>query len=321
MDAPHPAGPGQPRGLLRRHHDVFIIGKNINIHSGHLLCRVQNILSGGIHGLPAAHDLLDAQITEQLLHAVAGRHRHKARRQRRVYLRRLGSRRFLLLLYAGYLRLVLLYHILNLQLGQHAVGPGLFQRQARVGGVHMALDDLIIVHHHYAVADGFQISPQPGGVMLGVVPHHQELGAVGVVDVHFLHLASGVHHSGSLLSGGGSGITGNTGHHALPGKDLPHPLQDVHQSLPAGIHYTGLFQHRQLLRGLGQRLLGILDDQIPYLQRLHGVGQGGPALFGSHSCHRQDGPLGGLHNGLVGGRHTDLQRFHQIGGAGFAFVL
>ena len=184
-----------------------------------------------------------------------------------------------------------------------------------VVGVYMALDDVVIVHHHSTVANALQVGAQSQGVSpLGIL-EHDELGAVGEGDLPF-------------IEAGGIALVRDLGGGLLPRfllqfddctalEHLLHALHDIHQACTASVHHTGLLQHRQQLRGFLQGLLGAIDHGLPDpgLGALSGQRLG--ALLVGHTGHGEDGALGGLHNRLIGSLDTGIHGLYQIGSRGF----
>ncbi|MPN45656.1 hypothetical protein SDC9_193225 [bioreactor metagenome] len=70
-------------------------------------------------------------------------------------------------------------HILNFKTGQHAKCERFFQRLARVIGVHMHLDDFIILYHNHTIADRLKKSTQRQRILIGRFAQHDEFGTVG----------------------------------------------------------------------------------------------------------------------------------------------
>ena len=174
------------------------------------------------------------------------------------------------------------------------------QRSAGVVGVDMNLDDFIVVHQHQAVADAAQELPELLRVVL-VLPGDDELGAVGKGDVLGVEVGEV-----SLLLHFARG-TALGCYHILALQGTHHGFQRQQPALAAGIHHAGLFQHRVLVDGVGQRHFGFLDgsrldkfDKVILLGSLGGLG-------GSQTGNGQDGALGGLHDGLVSCIHATLQ--------------
>ena len=61
---------------------------------------------------------------------------------------------------------VLVAHIVDLNIDQLTVFQRSLDHIAVAVGVHMYLDNIAVVHHHDAVADGLQVRPQPQRILL-----------------------------------------------------------------------------------------------------------------------------------------------------------
>ena len=59
-------------GLIGRHDDVLVVGQDDDLIGGQVLERVQNILRGGVHGLPAFDDGGHAQAGKDAAQPCAG---------------------------------------------------------------------------------------------------------------------------------------------------------------------------------------------------------------------------------------------------------
>ena len=148
----------QVDGLLRCHDDVLVVGQNKDCLGRGGMNSRQNIIGGGVHGLTALDHIGHTQILEELLHTVTGTYCHKAIGIARINrsILETGSHGFpYCLLVVG----MLLPHILDLDLGQRAVPQSILQGIAGVIGVHMALDDVIVVHYRRCSPDR---SAEPG---------------------------------------------------------------------------------------------------------------------------------------------------------------
>ena len=153
----------QVDGLLGSHDDVLVVGQNKDgLGRSGMDCR-QDVVGGGVHGLTALDHIGHAQILEELLHTVASAHSYKAIGIAGVHWgileaasHRLADR----LLVVG----MLFPHIFDLDLGQSAVLQSILQGITGVVGVYMALDDVVIVHHHSTVANALQVGAQSQGI-------------------------------------------------------------------------------------------------------------------------------------------------------------
>ncbi len=109
--------------------------------------------------------------------------------------------------------------------------------------------------------------------------------------------------------------------HGLAPELVQHPLEDDQEALAAGVHHAGLFQHGVLVDGVGQGDVALLDGLVQ--DELDGAvlpgGLGRPA--GRQAGDGEDGALGGLHDGLVGGGHAVVQGDGEVGAVGGVLVL
>ena len=196
---------------------------------------------------------------------------------------------------------VLQAHILHLDGDEMAVLNGLVQSLAGVVGMHMDLDDLVVVHQHQTVAQAVQEGPELFGVIL-ILPANDELGAIGKGDVLGIEVGE---IGGFLDCAILSPILRDD--HILTLQGQQHCFQCQSPALAAGIHNSRLFQHGVLVHSIGQGDLRLF--QGGHLDKLHivlllGSGSG---LGGSQPGDGEDGALGGLHNGLIGSVHALLQ--------------
>ena len=208
-------------------------------------------------------------------------------------------------------------HVLHLDGFELAVLYRLGQGFARVVGVHMHLDDVVVVHHDHTVADGVQISPQPQRIpVVPFITCNDILGAVCKGDV------------GVEGSGGADGLySGCSFFLSVPGDDfsaieyVEHGAQDDTQALSARVHHACFLQHRQQLGGTLQGGVCFVADGRPDRFRGGILFRGLPALVGGFPGHGEDGALGGLHDRLIGGLHPERQGCRQIGPIGFLPAL
>ena len=191
---------------------------------------------------------------------------------------------------------------------------------ARVRSVDVAVDDLIVLDDHDAVA----VALQEGAQLIAagtVVFVHQKLGAVTVFDVFDLHQVVGV----NALACAAGGELGALLRRFVSGDDMvvfkngEHALEDIHKALAARVHNAGLFQHRQLLGRVVQRALGGGAHQLPQLHRVRDAA--GRGFLAGHTGHRQHRALGGFHHGLVCALNAFFQRLHKVLCIGCFFAL
>ena len=210
-------------------------------------------------------------------------------------------------------------HVFNFKIGQVAVLNGLTQHHAGVGGVDMAVGNVVVLDHNNGVTVGLKEGAQAGNAGIGILVQ-QELGAVAVFDVLDLHQVVGK----NALACGFAGYLGlggdlGTGDDLAAVEHLLHALKDQHDALTAGVHDTGLFQHGQQVRGVVQRGLTGLQRGVPHGRNIQLGALGG--LLGSQTGDGQDRALGGLHDGLVGGLDALLQGGSQVSRGCLGLVL
>ncbi len=211
-------------------------------------------------------------------------------------------------------------HVLDLEVGQVAVLDGLGEDLAGVGGVNVQVDDVVVLDADHAVAVGLGKGAHLGGAGT-VVLVNQELGAVAVLDVLHLHQVVGKDAAAGI--GGGQlglvlGLLGGR-NDVLAVEHLAHALKDNHDALAPCVHDAGLLQDGQQVGGVLQGALAGSQHQVPQLGHIGNLA--GLGLLGGDAGHRQDGALGGLHDGLVSGLHALLQSQDQIVGAGLLLAL
>ena len=302
--------------LLGGHDDIFIVGQ----HKYPLGCcgvdGREDILGGGVHRLAAADHIVDAEVGEQLLDTVARCNRYEAIFLIRVD-RLVREGRLALRLQIDQLVVVavLYLHVVDLHVGQISQLQRRLDGVARLVGVDVALDDLLIVHHHNAVADRFEIRSQRQRVGIGAFLVDDKLGAVAEMDVLFVKLSGNAMRLFLL----GSSLFFLLGrHNSALLDDRKHTLPDDDKALTSRVHNARFFEHRQLLGGLRQSLLGACKDLLPHL---HGsewllLRRKLCCVLGGHARHGEDGALGRLHNRLVRRRYTQRQRVCDVPGVG-----
>ncbi len=307
---------GKRDGLFRREDDVFVVREHIHHLGGSRLDGVQDVVGGGVHGLAARDNLAAAEILEQGAEALPRGNGDKA-----VFLLRLHPFKGFRLV--GALGVdpagvgVLYPHILHLDGFELAVFHTLRQSLARVVGVDMDLDDLLIVYHHHTVADGFEIGAQQKRI--AVVPFitcNDELGAVCKGDVRLK--GTGGADAFTRCGRFGRGVPLDDG--AAP-EHVLHGAQNDAEPLPARIHHTGLFQHRQQIGCPGEGGFCFVADDGPHRFDRRILGRGGNRFFGRLPGDGEDSPLGGLHNGLIRGFHPHTERRREIGATCLALTL
>src|SRR5699024_3474882 len=214
----------------------------------------------------------------------------------------------------------LLVHILDLEIGQVAVLDGFREDLAGVGGVDVEVDDVVVLDADHAVAVGLGKGAHLGGAG-PVLLVDQELGAVAVLDVLHLHQVVGKDAAAGVGGGQLGLVLGGLGggDDALAVEHLAHALEDDQDALAPGVHHAGLFQDGQQVGGVVQGALAGGQDPVPQL--VHVGDAAGPGLLRGDAGHRQDGALGGLHDGLIGGLDALFQGGDQVPGAGLFFAF
>ena len=215
---------------------------------------------------------------------------------------------------------MLFLHILNLDGQQLTVAQTVLQRVAGLIGMYMNLDDLVVGDHHDAVADRLKIQTQLVGVVLDLgVAADNELGAVGKID-YLVKLGGGrteevvVH----VLAHGV--VLGLFDHNAVT-DHAEHTLENGQDALAARVDNAGLFENREHLGGLLQRVgRGVADDLPQNSGVVLGIQRLKAGLIG-HTGHGEDRTLGGLGDRVIGGLYTQTQRVDQIGAGSLCLAL
>src|SRR5699024_8172739 len=189
-----------------------------------------------------------------------------------------------------------------------------------VGGVDVDVEHVVALDADHAVAVGLGKGAHLGGAG-PVLLVDQELGAVAVLDVLHLHQVIGKDAAAGVGGGQLGLVLGGLGggDDALAVEHLAHALEDDQDALAPGVHHAGLFQDGQQVGGVVQGALAGGQDQVPQL--VHVGDAAGPGLLRGDAGHRQDGALGGLHDGLIGGLDALFQGGDQVPGAGLFFAF
>ena len=270
---------GQLAGGLGGHDDVLVVRKEDDRVGVDLGGGIEQVLRGGVHGLAAGDDHVDAERLQDLGVALAGGDRHEPERLA------LGVLLGLELLGA---LLGLQLHVVDEHLGNLAALEEVRQHLVGRVGVNVHLELRRLAHAQLAVAHGCQEVQR-----LGLVEHvgiHQELVAVGelaalpVVDLLDLDLRSGVARKGQLVD-----------ERALLAREGGHEAVDEDgKAVATGVHHAVLLQHgKQLGRALhaGIRLLDDVGQRlIGRHLLLAGILGGGSGVL----QHGEDGALDGL---------------------------
>ena len=299
----------QGDGLLGRHDDVLIVRENENRFRRGRVDLDQNVLRGGIHGLPALDDLVRAQLPESRRKALARADGNHAE----GLLCRGESGLFFQLFFdlfqivraacraAGGKIVILHPHILDLRQLQRAVLLRLGQRLTGNVRVDMHLEGLVVLADDDAVADGVQISAQGLKIdILARLAHNiDRIEGEGNVAVAQLGKVCLLLH----LSRRRVGLDLNAAVHG------EHCLQHIQPALAARVHDARLFQHGVLMDGLGQRLLGGGHRRLQNGLNIRAFR--GQRIGCGNARDGQNSSLGGLHDGLVGRLHAAVQRCRE----------
>ena len=131
--------------LLRRQHNVFIVGQNNIFAVSAVFNGVYKFFHRRVHALPAADDFINALRQHNLRNAAACRHAYKARAFFFGY-RLLHCRRI------EYTVFVLLCHVVNFNIVQRAPFKCLLQNSARIGGMDMHFYNVIHCRYNKRIA-------------------------------------------------------------------------------------------------------------------------------------------------------------------------
>ena len=245
------------------HDDVAVVGQNKHGLSGDLIDPGQNTLRGGVHGLTAGNHGVAAKIPEHGGKAVAGADGQEAYglfgggylvTAFSVFQFFLNGVQIISALggLAGGQRVGLRAHILDLRQLQRAVFLGFRQGCTGNVGMDVDLEGLVILTDDQTVADAAEVSPQGHEVdVLPCLAHHIH-GVEGEGDLLLRH---GVEVGLFLVRLRLLLIFGD----GLAAELCQHTLQDQQVALAACVYHAGLLQYRVHVRGLGQRVIALLD--------------------------------------------------------------
>ena len=182
--------------------------------------------------------------------------------------------------------------------------------------MHVDLEDLVVLVDDQRIADAVQIQAQRQQVHIGVpLAHHVD--GVEDVDLRHKHVLRREDRLLLLLLCGGAHLCGAQ----LAPQGGQDGLQDDHIALAAGVDDTGFFQHRVLVHCVLQSLIARLDGGAERVLQA-GAALGGLARrSGGQAGDGEDGALGGLHHGLVGGLHALVHGPGELLGPGAFHAL
>ena len=283
--------------------------------------RRQNVIGGRIHGLTAADYIVNTQVDKQLLNAFTGCNCDKA-----VFFVRIDC-----LIWEGWLAfcfqinqlvvVAMLYlHVVDLHVGQVSQLERRLDGVAWFVGMYMTLDNLLVIYNNDTVADRLQICAQRQRVCIWLLFIDDKLGAVAEVNIFFVKFGSDAL-SALLLWSGLCFLLGGNDLSALD--DRQHTLPDLNKALAACIDDACLFEYRQHLWGLRQRVLSCRKDFLPHLDS-------GDFLlllcyllcmFACQAGNGQDGTFGRFHNRFIGSGYAQSQRICQVLGIGSLLAL
>ena len=288
----------QRDALLGGHDDVLVVRQHKHDLRRGLVDLGENVLRGGVHGLAAGDDAVDAQLAEEVRHAFAGGHGHDAellfgRGHSGLCLGRGGG-------VAAGEGSVLVAHVFDLHGLERAVGQRLGQHLAGHVRVHVHLDDLVIIDHDDTVAEVVEERAQQLGALVVFTRHdklravaERDLSGVELGEVRALFRCGGGSRSGRGHGGGGAAL-----------QVAEHGVHDEHEALAAGVDHTCAAQHGVDVLRVGQRLARSGEQRLEHglkVRALLGKLHGG---LRTQTADGEDRALGRLHDGFVGGVHT-----------------
>ena len=171
-------------------------------------------------------------------------------------------------------------------------------------------EDLVVVADDQGIADAVQIQAQRHEIHIRVVLAHD---VHSVENVLLRHL--------DLLGAPGGLDLGRGGGAHLAGLDLPAQrgedrVQDHNVALAARVDHTGLLENRVLVHGVLQGIFPGVNGGGQTLLQAGAVPGGLDRGGGGQAGDGQNGALGGLHHGFIGGLDTVVHRAGKLGRAG-----
>ena len=202
---------------------------------------------------------------------------------------------------------MLLFHVFDFYGQQGTEFQRFCERHTRLFRVYVHLDDLLVIDHNNAVAEGFEEQAQLvrlGGALR--VAADDELRAVGEVDLAVKFRRNACKELGGLLGLFGFGHVGFDDLTVL--EDLHHAIEDHAETLTAGIDDACFFQNGEKIRCGGQCFRRAHADGIPNINGVVVDLGCRSAFFRRHAGNGQNGAFGRLHNGFISGIHADGER-------------
>ena len=286
---------------------------------------MEDVLGRGVHGLPALDDLVDAKIAEHAREPFARAHGDAAvalfGRGRAIRLRR--GLAFQLLFHGleivgrpglapGGQIVVLQAHVLDLRQLQRPILLGLAQRVARNVRMYVDLEGLVILADDETVADAAEILAQrvERGDILALADDKDRVEGKGdVLRVKNAEISLFVRRARVLAD------------NVVAAQALEHAAQDQAEAHAARVDDAGLFEDGVLVDGIVERgvrgVQAVLEHVFDLAVFLGEVARGVRRQAGDG----QDGALGGLHDGLVGGLDARSQRGGKVAAVGLELAL
>ena len=246
------------RRLLGGEHDVAVVGQHDDLVGAQRVDRLEELRRARVHGLPAVHDGLAAELAEQRLVALAGDDGddHGA----------LGDPAACLQTLVAGLRL--LVHVVDLDLADRAELERFAEDDAGVVGVHVHLDHAAVADDQGAVAEREQERLE--GRLVDALSRDQEARAVAVLRERRSPRPSdgvaGVARASPVRRATCAERDRDAGVHEL-GDAGGEPAEEHEKTVAAGVDDAGLLQGRQLLgRLLDRDAAGLLDSDEQLVQ-------------------------------------------------------
>ena len=183
--------------------------------------------------------------------------------------------------------------------------------------MHMALNNILIIHYYNAVPDGFQISAQFQRISIRFFFLYDEFRTVGKSNIR-------------IVPGDGVlklicfcfSIVLRLGvfHHNPVTQNTDHSFKYNQKAFSAGINHARLFEDRKHFRRLFQSVSRFFDNLLPNSNRIC-IGLGyHPRPFRRHAGNGQNRSFRWLHYSFVGGLYPHCQSLCKIGTVRFFFT-